>query len=360
MVSNNSMGVIRMSLGSVMVDIEGWYLTPEDKTLLTHPMVGGVILFSRNFHTLEQLQNLTTEIHALRQPALLITVDQEGGRVQRFRDGFTLLPAMQKLGDIYNHNKKFAKHLAHECGWLMASELRSCGIDMSFAPVVDLSRGVSSVIGDRALHTTIEGVDELAQMLMLGMREAGMEATIKHFPGHGSIVEDTHIEIAIDQREYVEIANSDLQPFRRLINAGVVSIMIAHVIYSAVDKYPAGFSPFWLKTILREDLHFQGAIFSDDLSMQGVAQFGSYTERAKMALQAGCDMVIVCNNRKAALEVVNGLDDYNEPASHLRLIRLHGKKDIDHQQLVTSERWHKVTTALQKYIDEPSLTLDLL
>ncbi|CAK0748033.1 beta-N-acetylhexosaminidase [Gammaproteobacteria bacterium] len=317
-----------MSLGPVMVDIQGTTLTAEDRELLCHPKVGGMILFSRNYHSPEQLQALLVEVHALRSPRLLVAVDHEGGRVQRFRKGFTCLPAVARLGEIYDFDPSRALHLAELSGWLMAAELRSVGVDFSFAPVLDLGRGVSTVIGDRAFHATPQGVARLARAYVTGMQRAGMAATGKHFPGHGAVVADSHLALPVDNRSLDEIVTEDLYPFRTLIAHGLSGIMPAHVVYSRVDTAPAGFSRFWLQEILRDQLGFQGIIFSDDLSMAGAEGVGGYGARAYAALEAGCDMVLVCNCREGALEVLRALESHDQPFTHLSLVQMYGREGI--------------------------------
>ena len=348
-----------MTLGPLMVDVEGLELTAEDRQLLLNPVVGGVILFSRNFHSLDQLESLVEQIHQIRTPPILIAVDQEGGRVQRFKDGFTILPAMRRFGEIYDNNPELAIHLAKDCGWLMASEIRSTGIDISFAPVLDLDKGISTIIGARAFHSDPGVVGILAKAFVLGMNEAGMQATGKHFPGHGSIAADSHIAMPVDKRSFSEIEQEDLYPFKYLVNSGIHALMIAHVLYPEADTQAAGFSSFWMKDILRDQLGFQGAIFSDDLSMEGAAVAGSYSQRAFSSLQAGCDMILVCNNRNAALEVADSLIDYDNPASSMRLAHLHGKKSVTREDLVTRERWLRSRKELEKYLEEPSQNLEL-
>ena len=346
-----------MTLGPVMADIAGQELTADDRLLLSSPIVGGVILFSRNYHSLQQLEKLVKSIQAIKSPRLLLAVDQEGGRVQRFKDGFTILPSMRRFGEIYDADHKMALELARQCGWLMASEVRSTGIDISFAPVLDIDKGVSSVIGDRAFHSDPFVVGKIAQAFIAGMEEAGMQATGKHFPGHGSIAADSHVAMPVDERSLVDIEMDDLRPFHFMVNAGINALMMAHVIYSRVDPQPAGFSSFWMKTMLRDKMHFQGAIFSDDLSMEGAVLAGNYTQRAKIALDAGCDMILVCNNRQAAWEVVNSLQGYFNPASSLRLAHLHGKESVSRETLVSESRWQEAKTLLNKYVDDPSLNL---
>mgnify|MGYP001819087299 CR=1 FL=1 len=348
-----------MSLGPVMLDLEGVEITPEESEILTHPLVGGVILFSRNFASVEQLEALVQQLHDVRSPRLLIAVDHEGGRVQRFRDGFTSLPAAAHFGQVYEQDPNLARHLAEVAGWLMAVELRAVGIDFSFAPVLDVDHGVSEVIGDRAFHSDPAVVTELARAYIKGMHEAGMAATGKHFPGHGCVEADSHTDIPVDDREYNDIYAHDILPFKRLVHQGLAAIMPAHVIYPKVDKLPAGFSPYWLKEVLRKRLNFQGVIFSDDLDMQGASVVGeNYTDRATAALAAGCDMVLVCNNREGALQVLDGLRGYEDPVAHLRLARMHGLHNITRRQLHQERKWKETITVLEKYQDDPSLNLD--
>jgi len=348
-----------VTLGPLMIDVEGLELTNEDRRLLLNPVVGGIILFSRNFQSLDQLEALVDEIHNLRNPPLLIAVDQEGGRVQRFKDGFTILPAMRRFGEVYDNNPEMAIHLAKDCGWLMASEIRSTGIDISFAPVLDLDKGISSVIGGRAFHSDPGVVGILGKAFVSGMNEAGMQATGKHFPGHGSIAADSHVAMPVDERNLLEIEQEDLYPFKYLVNSGIHALMVAHVIYPEADVKAAGFSSFWMKDILREQLGFQGAIFSDDLSMEGAVIAGNYIQRAYSSLQAGCDMILVCNNREAAVEVADSLSDYVNPASSMRLAHLHGTNAVMRETLVTQERWLRSRKELEKYLDEPSQNLEL-
>jgi beta-N-acetylhexosaminidase len=315
-----------MSLGPVMLDIAGEKLSGSDRIRLQHPVVGGVILFARNYKSPAQLVELTTEIHALRSPSLLIAVDQEGGRVQRFREGFTRLPAMRRLGKIWDRRPHWARHLALQTGYVLASELKACGVDLSFTPVLDLDHGQSCVIGDRAFHREPQAVAELTHDLMRGMKTAGMAAVGKHFPGHGAIRADTHLEAAIDPRVYVDIEMEDLIPFRQMIDYGISGIMAAHVVYPAVDAHPAGFSRKWLQAILRDTLHFEGCIFSDDLSMRAASSYGSITRRAQQALQAGCDMVLVCNDADSSDQLLDSLQWELSAASVARLARMRGQR----------------------------------
>jgi beta-N-acetylhexosaminidase len=314
-----------VALGPVVIDVAGTALTQDDRRRLLHPLTGGVILFTRNYESPEQLSRLTAEIHGLREPALVICVDHEGGRVQRFRAGFTALPPMRALGDAWDQNRQHARQLAHELGFVLAAELRAHGVDLSFAPVLDLDHGHSSIIGDRAFHSDAEAVAELATGLMQGLRQAGMGAVGKHFPGHGHVRADSHVELPVDERPYIELEGADLVPFTRLIRAGLPAMMPAHVVYPAIDTQPAGFSSTWLKRILRDDLGFDGIVFSDDLSMAGARAAGGIVERTEAALTAGCDMVLVCNDPQAVDELYAGFS-YTLPAVALaRLARLHGR-----------------------------------
>ncbi len=289
----------------VMLDIAGTSPDDEDRALLMHPATAGLILFARNYHNKDQLRALTAEVRALR-PDLLIAVDQEGGRVQRFRDGFTRLPPMAALGRMAASSPAQALRAAELLGALMAQELVTCGVDLSFAPVLDLDYGSSAVIGDRSFSASPQQVIELAGAWITGMRTVGMAATGKHFPGHGFVSEDSHETLPVDARPLAVIQERDLLPFRAL--AGVLAgIMPAHVIYSQIDHQPAGFSRIWLQDILRNQLGFQGVIFSDDLSMGGAEIAGGYAARTQAALSAGCDMVLVCNNRPAAIEVLEAV-----------------------------------------------------
>lgn len=314
-----------MTLGPLMLDVQGTALTDDDRRRLSHPLVGGVILFTRNYENPAQLAQLTASIRTLKAPPLLIAVDQEGGRVQRFREGFTRLPPMRVLGRIYDTHPHQAKTLAREAGYVMAAELRAHGVDLSFAPVLDLDYGVSSVIGDRAFHPDPQVVIELSHALMLGMKDAGMAACGKHFPGHGYIVADSHIAMPVDDRDYADISLSDLLPFKALIDMGLAAIMPAHVVFPKADAAPAGFSRFWLQKILRGELNFQGMIFSDDLTMEGAAAAGDIVSRTRAALDAGCDMALICNRPDLADEVLAKLDFEWSAASRVRLARLHGE-----------------------------------
>jgi beta-N-acetylhexosaminidase len=348
-----------MALGPVMLGLEGVELTAQERELLRHPLVGGVILFIRNYQSPAQVAALTAAIHALRQPRLLVAVDHEGGRVQRFRDGFTRLPAVRQLGEIYDRDRMRAKQLARGTGWLMAAELRAVGVDLSFAPVLDLDHGVSGVIGDRAFHSDPESVADLAHAYVSGMQKAGMEAVGKHFPGHGGIAADSHLELPVDPRPLAALETADLLAFERMIHYGLAALMPAHVVYPAVDDQPAGFSARWLKDILRQRLEFQGVIFSDDLDMAGAHVAGSPPERAGAALAAGCDMVLACNDRRAAIAILDNLRYTPDPVTQVRLIRLHGRSHLTVERLHRNPVWQRAVRLVHDYDAFPLLEMDI-
>jgi beta-N-acetylhexosaminidase len=342
-----------------MLDIEGKQLEPEERELLRHPAVGGVILFARNFADPCQLAALTAEIHGLRDPALLIAVDQEGGRVQRFRNGFTPLPPAAHFGALARRQPERARQAAESVGWLMAAELRAAGVDFSFAPVLDLGRGLSGVIGDRAFAEGVNRVTDLAAAWCNGARAAGMSSVGKHFPGHGGVSADSHDELPVDRRRLGDLEMEDLVPFERMVRRGLEAVMPAHVVYPHVDPKPAGFSSYWLKEVLRGRMAFQGVIFSDDLNMAAAAAGGGYRDRARAALEAGCDMLLVCNNRPAALEVIDALRDYDDPTAHLRCMRMHGRGETDRGRLPLDPRWQRGVAEASRFQEAESLDLDL-
>ncbi len=347
-----------MSLGPVMLDIEGVSLTPADRDLLREPAVGGVILFTRNFESVDQVTDLVTEIRALRSPPLLVAVDHEGGRVQRFRNGFTVMPPVREFGRRYDTDPDEAQQHAHEAGWLIASELRAAGIDLCFAPCVDLDWGISEVIGNRAFHRKPDIVADLASAFARGLRSAGMAAIAKHFPGHGAVVADSHLRLPTDRRDYGLLLD-DMRPYERMINTGVIAgVMLAHIVYRETDAMPAGFSEYWIQRELRGRLGFGGAVFCDDLSMKATQDYGSMAERSKLALAAGCDMILVCNDRDAAHAAVASLNDYSNPLSLVRLARLHGTGTILRESLQSSDEWQAANTRFMKWSERPELHLD--
>ena len=290
---------ITLPLGPLMIDIAGLALEEHDVERLRHALVGGVILFARNYKDRQQLRSLCKAIHVLRRPALPITIDHEGGRVQRCRDGFTRLPAMREFGQWWRDEPTAAIDGVSAIGYLLAAELRNCGVDFSFTPVLDLEWGRSSVIGDRAFDSDPETVIQLAGSLISGLRDAGMACCGKHFPGHGWVTADSHVALPVDERSLAELA-PDMRPYRQLT---LDAVMPAHVIYPQVDSRPAGFSPIWLR-ILREDLGFNGVIFSDDLSMEGASVAGGIVERVEAAWEAGCDVLLVCNSPDDVAELL--------------------------------------------------------
>lgn len=341
-----------------MLDVEGLALTPADRELLREPAVGGVILFTRNYESPAQIADLVAEIRALRSPPLLIAVDHEGGRVQRFRDGFSAIPPMRLIGREYNRDNSAGLELAREAGWLIGAELRAANIDLCFAPCVDLDWGVSEIIGDRAFHAKPDVVSDLAAEFCRGLRRAGMVAVAKHFPGHGAVVADSHLKLPVDRREY-SILLDDMRPYERLNANGLIAgVMLAHIVYRELDDLPAGFSRYWIENQLRERIGFGGAVFCDDLSMQATADYGSMPERAKRALTAGCDMVLVCNDRNAARQAVAALNDYSNPLSLVRLARLHGTGHILRETLLASEQWQQANAAVGRFSERPQLELD--
>lgn len=343
-----------------MLDLQGTELTAAEADILRHPSVGGVILFTRNYENLEQLSTLVGAIHALRDPHLLIGVDHEGGRVQRFREGFTRLPATRRFGSLYDRHQHRARELTMEAGWLMASELRSVGIDFSFAPVLDLDLGRCEVIGDRAFHSEAEVVYQLCHAYIKGMAEAGMAAVGKHFPGHGYVQEDSHVAIPVDHRDFDTLYQHDMLPYRKLVRDSLAAIMPAHVIYDRIDSTPAGFSRRWLQDILRQQLQFQGVIFSDDLNMQGASVAGArFSERAQAAVAAGCDIILACNNRDGALDILDNFSFQDDPVRQLRVARMHGRHAISRHELTRSRRWHTAVEQIQNIIENPSDELKL-
>ena len=322
-----------------MIDLQGLSLEQSEKDKISHPNTGAVILFARNFENSRQVNNLIEQIRDARDGTILVAVDQEGGRVQRFQTDFTRLPAASAYAQT--------PELTQASGWLMASELLAVGIDFSFAPVLDVDCGVNTVIGDRAFSQDALQVAQLASAFRQGMHAAGMAAVGKHFPGHGAVTLDSHIDLPVDDRNLASIKNKDLSPFIQLISEGLEAIMPAHIVYPEIDALPAGFSEIWLQQILRQQLGFNGAIFSDDLSMQGAACVGDFNERAGLALQAGCDMVLVCNNPGAAEQVLDSLPQKPSASRASRLAKMLAKPTMTLAQLQQTQQWQQTSQQLQ-------------
>lgn len=327
-----------LPIGPIMLDVMGLTLTQAEKEKINHPNTGAVILFSRNYQNPEQVTELINAIRAARNGDILIAVDQEGGRVQRFQQGFTRLPPASSYAQ--------SPELAEPAGWLMAAELLAVGVDFSFAPVLDIDCGVSEIIGNRSFSTDPALATRLSSLFRKGMNEAGMAATGKHFPGHGAVALDSHLTLPVDERELDSIRAKDLLPFKQLIAEGLEGIMPAHVVYPKIDPNPAGFSPFWIQQILRKELNFTGTVFSDDLSMEGAASVGDFPERARLAQHAGCDMILVCNNPTAAEQVLDALPISHDPVREQRLRRMQGKPQMNRKQLMQSEKWQQLSTLI--------------
>ncbi|TLU61839.1 beta-N-acetylhexosaminidase [Thalassotalea litorea] len=343
-------------MSCLMVDVEGLELTAQDREILAHPHVGGIILFARNYQDPEQLRRLTTEIKSQNEQ-ILIGVDQEGGRVQRFRSGYTKLPAMGKVIErarlLTNTDAKSLElgcELARNLGYLMAIEVQSAGVDISFAPVLDVD-DVSDVIGDRGFDMNPQTVTDLASAFIVGMNEAGMLATGKHFPGHGSVKEDSHIAMPVDDRQKANIFNHDMTVFQALMSRKQLgAVMPAHVIYPNVDHQPVGFSKIWLKQILRKDLGFNGVIFSDDLSMKAASVAGGYVERCEAALDAGCDMLLLCNDRPGVEQVLDHANLDAKPDSILRVqTMLSNTRTCQTSELHQNKQWLKTHKLITKH-----------
>ena len=327
-------------IGPVMLDVEGLTLAPHEQEKINHPNTGAVILFSRNYQDPKQVTELINSIRAARNGEILIAVDQEGGRVQRFQNSFTRLPPASNYAQ--------APELTESAGWLMAAELLAVGVDFSFAPVLDVDCGVSEIIGNRSFSTDPELAAHLASLFRKGMNAAGMAATGKHFPGHGAVALDSHLTLPIDERDLDSIRAKDLLPFKQLIKEGLEGIMPAHVVYPNIDPNPAGFSPFWIQKILRQELNFKGTVFSDDLSMAGAASVGDFPERARLAQQAGCDMLLVCNNPVAAEQVLDTLPITHDSLRELRLQRMRGKP-AKSQIHINTEKWQQISYLINHF-----------
>lgn len=332
-----------LAIGPIMIDIQGQSLTALDREKIAHPNTGALILFSRNYEDPQQVEALIKDIRAARNGDILIAVDQEGGRVQRFQNGFTRLPAAA----LYAQQPE----LAESAGWLMASELLAVGVDFSFAPVLDVDCGVSEIIGNRSFSRDGELAASLASAFRKGMNSAGMAATGKHFPGHGAVALDSHLTLPVDDRDLATIHQQDLLPFKRLIAEGLEAVMPAHVVYSKVDELPAGFSAIWLQAILRKELGFDGTIFSDDLSMEGAATVGGFPERARLAQQAGCDMLLVCNNPAAAEQVLDSIAIKSDSTRERRLQNMRGRGASNRERLLDSEKWRQTAKQLNSFYE---------
>jgi len=341
-----------MSLGPLMIDIAGTELSADDVRVLSHPLVGSVLLFSRNYRNPAQVSALTASIRAVRTPHLLIAVDHEGGRVQRFREGFTRLPPVRLLGRRFDEDRRDGLALAQSVAWLMAAELRAVGVDFSFAPCIDLDYGV----GDRAFHGDPDIVAALAAATLVGLREAGMPAVAKHFPGHGAVVADSHVALPVDRREFADL-EPDIRPYRALIENNLAAIMAAHVVFPAVDALPASLSRRWIDGVLRGELGFHGCVFADDLSMAGAAAFGDVVARAQLALAAGCDVLPICNDRDSVESVLKALDAKAiSAASQARLVRMRARGEAP-ADLHSDRRWQETVARIAALSAAPPLVL---
>jgi beta-N-acetylhexosaminidase len=340
-----------------MIDLKGTAISADEREWLASPLVSGVILFTRNFESREQITRLVAELHAIRNPPLLVTVDHEGGRVQRLREPFFRLPPSRALGRLYDEDRGAALATAEAFGWVMAAELRAVGVDMSFTPCVDLELGLSEVIGDRALHHDARIVAALARRIAAGAKRAGMATTAKHFPSHAGARADSHTEFAVDRREYEALAD-DLLPYRDLIANGLQAVMIAHVSFPSVDETPASLSRWWVEEQLRGVLEFSGAVITDDVSMAGAAVAGSVEERVRRSLDAGCDLVLLCNSPDSVPRVLEAMKGYVNPSAQLRLARLHGRGGMDWDDLHASAEWRKARDAVAPLCARPALELE--
>ena len=328
-------------IGPVMLDVEGLTLAKHEQEMINHPNAGAVILFSRNYESPQQVTELIHSIRDARQGDILIAVDQEGGRVQRFKHGFTRLPP----ASYYATSPDLTEH----AGWLMAIELLSVGVDFSFAPVLDIDCGISQIIGDRSFSTDLALATKMASLFRKGMNTAGMAATGKHFPGHGAVALDSHLTLPMDNRDLDTIRAKDFLPFKQLINEGLEGVMPAHVLYPNIDSNPAGFSSFWIQEILRKELNFKGTVFSDDLSMAGAEFAGDFVDRAKLAQHAGCDMLLVCNNPVAAEQVLESLPVMQDPLREHRLKKMQGQL-VTSKEFIDSEKWQQTSKLINQLI----------
>ncbi len=352
-----------MSLGPLMIDIAGTSLDSEDREVLQDALVGGIILFARNYSDKEQVRELVAEMHALREgqgslAPLIIAVDQEGGRVQRFKDGFSALPPLRWLGHLYDEDPSMARAMAMRAARVMAAEVLDTGVDFSFAPVLDIDWGLSEVIGDRALHSDPDIVAELGLAYMQGMRQTGMAAVAKHFPGHGGVTADSHHALPVDPRSNEELSE-DIRPYSSLINDGLRGVMMAHIRYPEIEPQIASMSSYWMNTVLRQQFGFQGAIFSDDMCMSGASEGGNVAERVQIALEAGADMALICNDRSCVAPALAVLEDYARPVSHTRLAAMRANKEQYMKVHYQSDAWRRDLDALEAARQaRPALELD--
>ncbi len=338
----------------MIVDIDSVQLTEEESDYLKHPFVGGVILFSKNYSCIDELVTLIRQIKSLRHPSLLIFVDQEGGRVQRFRKGFTELPALGLLGSLYEENHQEVTGIVRECGWIMATEMKAIGVDVSFSPVLDTFNDESEIIGDRSFHSDPKVICSLAAIYVSAMHGCGMHAVGKHFPGHGAVTTDSHLELPVDNRTLDVIDQSDLIPFKFMASLGISGFMAAHIIFPRVDDTSvAGFSNYWLQKILREKIGFNGVIFSDDLSMEGAAISSSYFARANLALSAGCDALIVCNNKDGIFEILDKYSKLQTPTCVKSLEMMRGPRcEISHDVLRSTALWKTAVDHVTEFVSK--------
>jgi beta-N-acetylhexosaminidase len=342
-------------IGPIVFDLKGFELDAEEREILQHPLIGGVIFFARNYESPEQINQLATEIRKAKKTPILLCVDQEGGRVQRFRNGFTRLPPVGQLGLLYDNSPNEALRLTKICGWLMAAEVLAVNVDISFAPVLDLELGINPAITSRAFHHDPETAIKLAKTYTLGMREAGMAAVGKHYPGHGSVRVDSHLDLPVDLRSMEEVSAKDLIPFAKMITAGMEGIMAAHILFSAIDPMPAGFSKYWLQDVLRKQLHFNGMIFSDDLIMQGADVIGDFPDRARIALEAGCDMALICNHRDNLVKTIEGLPNDFKLINAEKFATVQGNFDRNPKPLKDSNQWQDTYNTFAELTEQHQL-----
>lgn len=336
-------------MGPIILDLAGLELSSEEREIIKHPQVGGIIFFQRNFESIAQLETLISQIHLHSNHPLLLTVDQEGGRVQRFQNGFTPLPALGLIGARYDQTPDEAMQLAETHGWLLASELLAIGIDLSFAPVLDLNNKLNQVIGLRALHSDPNIVAKLGRAIIKGMQRAGMCSVGKHFPGHGSVSADTHTHFTVDDRDFQTIRIHDLVPFTQL-SPYLDGMMASHIVYNQVDPLPCGFSSYWLQSILRNQLKFTGVIFTDDLSMKAVQHMGTISERIRLALQAGCNGLLICNCRKDAILALENLErspELSQPYNSQYLQKLFPRRTLTLPALHQTDAWVSAVNLLK-------------